>query len=82
MKDVKFVQDNRCEAVFQELKQRLITILVRIVPNSNKPYMVYTYVLGTDLGYILIHIGKVVAYASCQLKPHKKTILPMTWNWL
>ena len=45
---------------------------VLIVPDSQEPYVVYTDASGTRLGCVLMQHGKVVAYASRQLKPHEK----------
>ncbi|KAL5560324.1 hypothetical protein UlMin_036535 [Ulmus minor] len=42
------------------------------IPNSEEPYLVYTDALRTGLGCVLIQHGKVVGYASRQLKPHEK----------
>ena len=33
------------------------------------------------LGVVLMQNGKVVAYASKQLKDYEKNYLIMTWNW-
>ena len=55
-----------------ELKQRLTSTLVLIMPNSQEPYVVYTNASSIGLGCVLMQNGKVVAYASCQLKPHEK----------
>ena len=71
-KNVKFVSDDDCEAAFMELKRRLTTAPVLTVRNSNEPYVVYTDASGSGLGCVLMQNGKVVAYASRQLKPHEK----------
>ncbi|KAL5838964.1 hypothetical protein ACOSQ4_011572 [Xanthoceras sorbifolium] len=71
-KSVKFVWDEDCEASFMALKQRLTTAPVLTVPDSSEPYVVYTDASGTGLGGVLMQGGKVVAYASRQLKPHEK----------
>ena len=70
--DVKFDWDDSCESTFVELKQRLSSALVLIVPNSQKSYVVYTDTSGSGLECVLMQNRKVVAYASCQLKPHEK----------
>ena len=71
-KEVKFVWDDSCEEAFRELKQRLTTVPILTVPNSDEPYVVFTDASGTGLGGVLMQNGKVVAYASRQLKPHEK----------
>ena len=40
-KDTKFVWTDECEASFQELKKRLVTALVLILPNIRKDFQVY-----------------------------------------
>ena len=71
-KDIKFVWDNSCESAFVELKQKLSSAPVLTVSNNQEPYMVYTDASSTGLGCVLMQYGKVVAYASRQLKPHEK----------
>ena len=71
-KNVKFVWNDDCEAAFMELKRILTTAPVLTVPNSNKPYVVYTDASGSGLGCVLMQNGKIVAYTSHQLKPYKK----------
>ena len=63
-KYVKFDWNDNCESVFLELKQRLTSSSILTLPNSQKPYVVYTDASGTSLGCILMQNGKVVAYAS------------------
>ena len=64
--------DDSCEEAFRELKQRLTTVPILTVPNSDEPYVVVTDASGTGLGGVLMQNRKVVAYASRQLKPHEK----------
>ena len=40
-------------------------------PASGKEYTLYSDASGIGLGCVLIQDGKVVAYASKQLKPHE-----------
>ena len=70
--NVRFDWNDNCESTFIELKQRLTNALVLTMPNSQEPDMVYTDVSGIGLGCVLMQNDKIVAYASCQLKPHKK----------
>jgi len=53
------------------LKQRLITAPILTILEGNEGYLVYSDALSQGLGYVLMHNGKVVAYASRQLKPHE-----------
>ena len=41
-KDVKFCWDDRCEASFQELKQRLTSAPILALPTSGREYVVYS----------------------------------------
>ncbi|KAK5773300.1 hypothetical protein PVK06_049606 [Gossypium arboreum] len=41
-------------------------------PESGVPYIVYSGASLNSLGCVLMQLGKVVAYASRQLKPHEK----------
>ena len=66
-KDVKFYWDDNCESTFMKTSAPALT-----VPNSHEPYVVYTDASSTGLGCVLMQDGKVVTYASHQLKPHEK----------
>ena len=63
-KDTKFVWTEECEASFQELKKRLVTAPVLILPNIHKDFQVYCDASRQGLGGVLMQEGKVVAYAS------------------
>ena len=43
-----------------------------IVPESSVGYVIYNDASKKGLGYVLMQHGKVVAYASCQLKDYEK----------
>ena len=45
---------------------------VLTIPNNQDHYMVHTDMSGTNLGCVLMQNGRVVAYASRQLKPYEK----------
>ena len=70
-KDNKFDWASKCEASFQELKNRLVTAPVLTVPQGNEGFVVYSDASRQGLGCVLMQSGKVVAYASRQLKPHE-----------
>ena len=57
---------------FQELKDRITSALVLTLPKCSENYMVYCDASRVGLGCILIKAGKVIAYASRQLKVHEK----------
>lgn len=67
-----FVWDSVCEEIFRELKKRLTTTLMLILPDSNESFVVYCDASLMGLGGILMQNGKVVAYASRQLKVHER----------
>ena len=79
-KDVKFVWDHESEEAFIRLKQSLTTAPVLTVPDSNEPYVVYTDASKTGLGCVLMQNGRVVAYASRQLRLHERNFPTLTWN--
>ena len=71
-KDVPFEWTPEAEAVFQELKQRLSTAPILTLPRPGIEYVVYTDASRRGLGAVLMQEGKVVAYASRQLKEHER----------
>ena len=71
-KEVKFDWDDRCEEAFQELKRRLTTAPILIVPDRRQGYTVYCDASRTGLGCVLMQSGRVVAYGSRQLKNHEQ----------
>ena len=71
-KDVKFEWTEECQQSFEELKKLLTEAPVLIQPESGKEFVVYSDASRNGLGCILMQEGKVVAYASRQLKPHER----------
>ena len=69
-KEVKFDWDDQCEETFQELKRRLTTAPILIVPDRGHGYIVYYDSSGAGLGCVLMQSGRLVAYGSRQLKNH------------
>jgi hypothetical protein len=63
-KDNKFKWMPTHEASFQELKKRLTTALVLVMPDMEKSFSIYCDASGQDLGCELMQDGHVVAYAS------------------
>ena len=70
-KEVKFEWDDRCEEAFQELKRRLTSAPILIVPDRGQGYTVYCDASRARLGCVLMQSGRVVAYGSRQLKNHE-----------
>ena len=70
-KDTKYKWIDECEASFQELKKHLATAPVLILPDIRKDFQVYCNASRLGLGGVLMQDGRVVSYASCQLRPHE-----------
>ena len=70
-KDKKFAWPEGCELSFQELKKRLVTTPVLCLPDLKKDFQVYCDASHHGLGAVLMQEGKVVSYASRQLKTHE-----------
>ena len=71
-KEVKFDWDDRCEVAFQELKRRLTSAPILIVPERGQGYTVYCDASSAGMGCVLMQSGRVVAYGSRQLKNHEQ----------
>ena len=61
----------RCEESFQELKRRLTTAPVLTLPQGTEGFAIYCDASKSGLGAVLMQHGKVVAYASRQLKDYE-----------
>jgi hypothetical protein len=70
-KDKKFEWTSVCEASFQELKKRMTTAPILVMPNMEKSFSIYYDVSGQGLGCVLMQDGHMVAYASQQLRKHE-----------
>src|SRR4051812_31655645 len=70
-KDKKFAWSEGCKVSFQELKKRLVTAPVLCLPDLESDFLVYCDASHQGLGAVLMQDGKVVAYASRQLKTHE-----------
>jgi hypothetical protein len=70
-KDKKFKWKPVYEASFQELKKRLTTALILVMPDMKKPFSIYCDASGQGLGCVLMQDGRVVAFASRQLRKHE-----------
>ena len=71
-KGVPFVWNIDCEASFKTLKDKLVNAPILVLPESGKRFMVYTDASRIGLGCVLMQDGKVIAYASRQLKKHER----------
>ena len=71
-KEVKFEWNDLCEWAFQELKKRLTSALILIVPERGQMYTLYCDASKDGLGCVLMSSRRVVAYGSWQLKNHER----------
>ncbi|GKE08685.1 putative reverse transcriptase domain-containing protein, partial [Tanacetum coccineum] len=60
------------ERAFQTLKDKLCNAPVLALPDEPKDFVVYCDASGLGLGCVLMQRGKLIAYASRQLKIHEK----------
>ncbi|KAL4016280.1 hypothetical protein IC575_023927 [Cucumis melo] len=71
-KGASFVWSKACDDSFQNLKQKLVTAPVLTVPDGSDNFVIYSDASKKGLGCVLMQQGKVVAYASRQLKSHEQ----------
>ena len=67
-KGVPFLWVEETEKAFKKLKEALTTAPVLALPEQGKPYTVYTDASRLGLGCVLMQDGRVIAYASRQLR--------------
>ncbi|WVZ97215.1 hypothetical protein U9M48_042765 [Paspalum notatum var. saurae] len=70
-KNAKYTWSPNREEAFQSLKRSLTTAPVLAQPDVAKPFDVYCDASGNGLGCVLMQEGRVVAYASRQLRKHE-----------
>ncbi|WVZ52434.1 hypothetical protein U9M48_003489 [Paspalum notatum var. saurae] len=70
-KNAKFAWSSNCEEAFGTLKKLLTSAPVLAQPDITKPFDVYCDASGSGLGCVLMQEGRVIAYASCQLRKHE-----------
>ena len=71
-KDKKFDWSDTCQHSFKDLRQRLMTAPVLALPSGKDGYVVYSDASRQGLGCVLMEDGRVIAYASRQLKKHEQ----------
>ena len=71
-KDVKFIWSEECESSFQTLKEKLVSAPILVLPDSSGGFKIYSDASHNGLGCVLMQHGRVVAYASRQLKDYEK----------
>ena len=71
-KGIKFEWTDKCQNSFEQLKGMLVEAPILTQLTSGKEYTLYSDALGIGLGCVLMQDGKVVAYASRQLKLYEQ----------
>ncbi|KAG8492659.1 hypothetical protein CXB51_010105 [Gossypium anomalum] len=70
--DIKFEWTEKCQQSFDKLKTLLTKAPVLVQPEPGKEFVIYSDASMNGLGCVLMQEGKVIGYASRQLKPHEK----------
>jgi hypothetical protein len=70
----KWTQD--CEDSFEEVKKRLTTTPILVLPDLPKKFDIYCDASRRGIGCVLMQDGQVVSYASRYLKGSMKRIAP------
>nr|GFB79447.1 hypothetical protein [Tanacetum cinerariifolium] len=81
-KGEKFVWNEGREKSFEELKQRLVSAPVLTLPSGSGGFQIYSDASKKGLGCVLMQHGKVIAYASRQLKPYERELNMRQRRWL
>ena len=71
-KNVLFEWNEKREKSFQLLKNQLVCTLILTLPSETNGFILYSDASHKGLGCILMQHGKVIAYASKQLRSHEK----------
>jgi hypothetical protein len=70
-KGIDFSWTDERQKAFEELKKRLTTAPVLTLPDQSKRFTVYCDASRDGLGCVLMQEGRVIAYASRQLRRHE-----------
>ena len=68
---MKFELDDKCQSSFEQLKKILVEAPMLTQPTLGREYAMYIDASRIGLGCVLMQDGKVVAYATRQLKLHQ-----------
>jgi hypothetical protein len=60
----EFKWDSKCQDSFGQLKLRLMSLPVLVMPDLHKGFDIYCYACGQGLGCVLMQEGHVIAYVS------------------
>ncbi|XP_070032272.1 uncharacterized protein [Nicotiana tomentosiformis] len=77
---VLFKWSDECEESFQKLKTALNTTPVLVLPTTSGSYTVCYDVSWVGIQCLLMQDGRVIAYASHELKPYEKSIQCTIWS--
>lgn len=66
-----FRWSDECEKSFNELKRKLTTAPILTLPKASERFTIYADESFKGIGCVLMQQGRVVAYASRQLKMHE-----------
>jgi hypothetical protein len=67
----EFKWDEKCQDSFDQLKKRMMSPSVLVMPDLQKGFDIYCDACGQGLGSVLMQEGHVIAYASRQLQKHE-----------
>nr|GFB79030.1 reverse transcriptase [Tanacetum cinerariifolium] len=70
-KGENFVWNEEREKIIEELKQRLVFAPVLTLPSGSGRFQIYSDASKKGLGCVLMQHGRVISYASRQLKPYE-----------
>jgi hypothetical protein len=67
----EFKWDEKCQESFDQLKKRLMSSPMLVMPDLQKGFDIYCDAYDQGLGCVLMREGHVIAYASRQLQKHE-----------
>jgi hypothetical protein len=70
-KEREFKWDEKCQDSFEQLKKRLMSPPVLVMPDLQKGFDIYCDACGQGLECVLMQEGHVIAYAYRQLRKHE-----------
>ena len=70
-KNADFIWTDERQMAFDEFKKRLTTAPVLTLPDQSKRFTMYCDASKDGLGCVLMQEGRVIAYASRQLRRHE-----------
>lgn len=80
-KDEKFKCTKKCESSLHELKNKLTSAPMLTLPSGSGGLLIYSDASLRGMGCVPMQHGKVVAFASRQLKRQEQNYPPTTWSW-